>query len=186
MKKMICSVCLIISILVSGMGSYAMSYPSSNMPSLRLDNNINEIEPRYGFSRWKVISVDKNYSTGYESTWRSGPEGKGPGSLSINESTSINRSFTTSITAGTGKPGVSTLSAAIGVTIGSSETHGTSYTITLKSGESKQIIFRAVYRIYRVYSEYRSYDQQDNYEVKDTDYTNVAVFDHWAYDWRNV
>ena len=88
---------------------------------------------------WLVDSVTVS-SNGYGS-WRTGPTGVGPGSLSINDSTTISRTFTNTIS-GSYSIGKGTIASTLGVSIGVAETHGTSYTITLPAGTRRTIIFR--------------------------------------------
>jgi len=88
--------------------------------------------------------------------WRVGPTGLGPGSLNINQSTTLNRSFTNSIS-GCYPIGVSTIAASLGTTIGVAKTYGTSYTITLRDGERKTIIFRPKIKVWKITQTYYQY-----------------------------
>lgn len=132
---------------------------------------------------WKLISKT-SMGTSYEA-WRIGPTGTGPGTLSVNESRSVNRSYTNSIS-GSYSWGKASIGAAIGVSIGEAETHGTSYSISLGKGETKTIIIRPRVKKYKVITGYyrAPVNVWGNTQLirKETSY--VTVFDGWEYGWR--
>lgn len=133
---------------------------------------------------WKITSntVDRTYF----GSWRTGPTGLGPGTLSINESTTLNRSFTASITSGKAQVGNSTIGAQLGVTIGKSVSHGTNYSITLNSGERKTIIYRPKITVHKiVQTKYRVNNYTGKTQVLDKQNVYVETFNSWDYSWRN-
>lgn len=138
-----------------------------------------EIKPAYGPIHFTYKITNKEiWGVGYSYPERSGPSGRGPGTLSINESTTLNREFTNTIS-GEYPIGQGNIAASLGITIGVAQTHGTSYTITLAANERKKIIFKAKYYTYRVTQRVYANGLPTNNYV----YAYVDVFDSWDYDW---
>lgn len=131
---------------------------------------------------WKITSKTI-YNTKF-GAWRDGPTGFGPGSLSINESQTINRNFTASIS-GEYPVGLGTIGASLGVDIGKTKSYGTSYTINLASGERKTIMFRPKINVYRiVQTRYKVNMYTGEMTPIDTKIAYVDVFNNWDYSWR--
>lgn len=112
-------------------------------------------------------------------SFRNGPSGRGPSTLSINQSKTLNRSFTNTLSGefpiGKGKIGTS-----LGVEIGVAETYGTSSSIPVEAGKRKQIIYRPEYVQYRVTQ--RMY--VNGIATNVYKYAYVNVFEDWDYDWK--
>ncbi|MGB4658073.1 MAG: hypothetical protein WBI07_02695 [Mobilitalea sp.] len=132
---------------------------------------------------WQVTSTTANPIT--YGTWADGPTGLGPGNLDINESSTISREYTNSIT-GEYTIGKSKIAASLGTTIGIDKTYGTSYSITLADGERKTIKFRPKLRVYKVISTYYRYPVGLPGEkvAIDTETCYVTTFVDWDYSWR--
>lgn len=148
--------------------------------------NSSEVSPMDGptFEYYWSITSKTLYRTKF-GEWRVGPTGFGPGSLSINDSQTINRNFTASIS-GQYPMGIGTIGSSLGVIIGRSSSYGTSYTITLASGERKTIIFRPKVNVYRVVqTRYRLNTVTNERVVMETQTAYVDVFNNWDYSWRH-
>lgn len=123
------------------------------------------------------ITKTELYGRGWGS-FRQGPTGKGPATLGINQSTTLNRQFTNTIS-GDYPIGKGKIGASLGVTIGEAKTYGTSYTITIEDGKKKTIQFRPEYEVYRVTQRlYKNGIATDIYK-----HALVTVFVDWDYDW---
>lgn len=146
------------------------------------DSNVNDKEislsgnPALG---WKVQS--KTYVSTHYGSFRDGPSGRGPGTITLTSSSTVNRSFTNGIT-GSFPMGKANIGASIGVTIGEAKTYGTSYSITVPSGYRRQIIFRPKYKKYKVVQAY--YAKGSPTGKTATAY--VTIFSNWDYSWRNI
>lgn len=115
----------------------------------------------------EVVEPDQLYEYGWEVTsktavedsfgsWRTGPSGRGPATLGINQSDSLNRSFTNTIS-GSYTIGKTTIGDSLGITIGTSKTYGTSYAINIPDNSIRTIIYRPKVRTYKVISKYYRY-----------------------------
>lgn len=132
---------------------------------------------------WKITS--KSVYRRKFGSWREGPSGKGPGDLSINESNTINRNFTASIS-GKYPIGVGAIGSSLGVDIGKSDTYGTSYRINLKENEIKTIIFRPKINVYKVVqTKYKINMLSGKMTPIREEVAYVDVFNNWDYSWRN-
>lgn len=151
------------------------------------NENDNAITPRYleqYNTYWKITS--SSYSHSYFGEWRTGPTGRGPGTLNINESTNLNRNFTANISSGKVQVGNSTIGAQLGVSIGKSISYGTSYSITLGNNERKTIIYRPKVAVHKVtQTKYRTNNYTGKTEKLATETVTVDTFSSWDYDWRN-
>lgn len=131
---------------------------------------------------WKIKSTEKD-TRGY-GVWREGPTGRGPCTLNINEGTAINREFTVTID-GNYDIGKAAIGAALGVTIGKTDTYGNSYSIDVGPGDRKTIKFRPKYQTYKVVSEYvKMNNTNGSCTVLDTQTAYVDEFVNWDYDWK--
>ncbi|WKB36559.1 hypothetical protein QS257_05815 [Terrilactibacillus sp. S3-3] len=133
--------------------------------------------------KWKIISK-KRTGTG-NGGWRNGPSGRGPAKLTLSNSNSANRTFTNTIS-GKYPVGKGEISSSLGVSIGKTVTHGTSYSINIPKKTKRQIIFRSVYRIYTIKQE--KYEVIGGYSEPTHVYetAKVHVFDHWYYSWKTI
>ena len=143
-----------------------------------------------------IVEPDQLYEYGWEvasktvyddsfGSWRTGPSGKGPATVSINQSSSLNRSFTNTIS-GNYTIGKLAIGNSLGVTIGESETYGTSYAINIPDNSIRTIIYRPKIRTYKVISKYYRYPS-GTYGTKtaiksETSY--VDAFVNWDYSYR--
>ncbi|ENY8332336.1 TPA: hypothetical protein ACKONR_000406 [Clostridioides difficile] len=146
-------------------------YPDINSSSSTFAN------PAIG---WTIHSKTKVPGT-YYGAWRNGPSGKGPATLSINNSSSINRSFTNTVS-GSYPVGEGSLSTSLGVTIGKVKTYGTSYSIPIKANEKRMIIFRPRYTKYKVEQWYYA---KGSFTGK-TATAYVSVFSDWDYSSKAI
>ena len=149
-------------------------------------NSSNSIEPKnmYDYA-WKVEKVE-DYGPITYGSWREGPTGRGPGSLSITDSTTVSFTFTNTIT-GQYSIGLSSIEAAVGCEIGIELTHAADYTITLGDNVRKTIIFRPKLQVVKVTTEYWRYPTGATYldpELLETEICYVTKFIEWDYDWR--
>lgn len=123
------------------------------------------------------------YSSDFED-WRVGPTGLGPATLSINEGSGIDKSFTSSIS-GSYPVGIAGINLLLGVFINESQEHGTSYSISIPSGQRKTIIYRPKYVTYKVFQRFY---QKDTWTGKktliNTSIAYVTKFSTWDYSWK--
>lgn len=142
-----------------------------------------EFAPIYS---WRIDSKTVVSTNNYGS-WRNGPSGKGPSSLTVNSSTSINRTFTNSLS-GSAKVSTGSIGASLGVSLGVTKNYGTSYTIKVPKGAKRQIIFRPRYKTIKIVQ--RQWEQrQPGGKVTGTSKTVAAyvnVFENWDYSYKNV
>jgi len=195
MKKII-SILLTILCLFSSFttslafGSSSDVHPDSDVNSVIIGDFSMDTDTINGSSRslytyaWRVKSTSVHSSNNVGS-WRTGPTGLGPGTLNINNSTSLNKSFTTSIS-GSYDIGTAKIGAALGVSIGKTNTYGTSYSLTLPNNQRRTIIYRPKYTRYKVVSEYvrMSNVAGVSSSVLKTQTAYVDAFVNWDYSWR--
>ena len=134
---------------------------------------------------WIIDSVTVT-KTGY-GPWRVGPTGLGPGTLNINDSKTVSRTYTNEIS-GSYSIGKSAIGSKLGVSIGVAQTHGTSYSINLKSGERKTIIFRPKTKTTKVVTGYYKIPVgivgAKKQKLKE-EICYVTSFVSWDYSWRS-
>lgn len=172
-------------------GNQVVDYEVGNTPvaDLSKDNTMYEAEygdeiapmPTFGPTNITYEITDKKVVGRGWGDLRNGPTGTGPGTLSINNSKTLNRSFTNTIT-GDYPIGAGKIATSLGVTIGEAKTYGTTYTITLAKGEKKKIVFQPKYVVYEVTQ--RMY--ANGIATKVYKKAQVEVFEDWEYDWVNV
>ena len=135
--------------------------------------------PRFGPMNitYKIVSKT-HYGSGHKG-FRDGPSGRGPATLSINSSKTINRSFTNTIS-GDYPIGKGKIATSLSTTIGDSKTYGTSYSINIEKGKTKLIIYRPFYYQYKV--KQRQY--VNGIATNTYKYAYVNVFQDWDYDWK--
>jgi len=151
---------------------------------LQESNDVDTIVPMQLYEYiWQVTSKTGNPIT--YGTWTDGPTGLGPADLDINESETISREYTNSIT-GEYTIGKSKIAASLGTTIGIAKTYGTSYSIQLADGVRKTIIFRPKLKVYKVISTYYRYPvglPGEKVAIA-TETCYVTTFVNWDYSWR--
>lgn len=136
-----------------------------------------------GFTYWE--NTYDFYSYGYGS-WRNGPSGRGPSSLSVShaDSTTYNFNFTNSIS---GKFfNIGKIASALDIEIGVEKTYGTNYSVSVPSGKKYQLIFRPHYRVIKVTQ--TQFLRMDGYTTK-TGAVNVSyvkIFENWDFDWKII
>ncbi|WP_100486530.1 hypothetical protein [Sporolactobacillus pectinivorans] len=136
------------------------------------------------YYEWKITG--KKYTATHYSGWRAGPSGDGPATLTLSDSTSVDRGFTNTIS-GQYPVGAGTIAASLGVTLNVTKTYGTSYSIYIPNKVHRQIIFRSVYNVYTVTQrEYMVLGGTGAAPVPMNNYktATVNVFSHWDYSWR--
>lgn len=150
-----------------------MIYPDLN------EKNRDGLQPRALAIGWEIYSK-KKISTNYGS-WRDGPSGKGPATLSINSATTLNKSFTNTIS-GSYPIGEAQVASNLGVSIGKSKTYGTSYLIKIPSGVRQMIIFRPRYDTYEVKQRYYAKGTLTG----KTSTCKVKIFSDSDYDFKSI
>ncbi|MEP0824737.1 MULTISPECIES: hypothetical protein [Exiguobacterium] len=133
--------------------------------------------------KWQVTSKTA-VGDSFEA-WRTGPSGRGPATLSINSSTSLNRSYTNTIS-GDYSIGKASIGSSLGVTIGVTETHGTSYSINIPDNSVRTITYRPKVRTYKVVSTYYRYPvgTVGSKTAIKTETSYVKAFVNWDYSYR--
>lgn len=143
----------------------------------------NDIQTRTdGYYYWKVTSktvVGHPYGS-----WRNGPSGKGPATLSFTNSSSYSRSVTNTISGS--YTSISDISSSLGVTIGKTKQYSASYSVTVPKGKKYKIIYRPQFKRYKVVQ--TQYYRIDGYssKTKQTKTCYVNVFSNWDYSWKNI
>ncbi len=140
------------------------------------------------------------YTYGYKKTagdykygaWRNGVSGKGKSTLSLTQtnSTTLNLSFTASVS-GSYTHG-STIGSMLGVTLGESKSYGVGagYSVTVPAGKKYMIIYRPRYRTYTV--EETKYMEQYVPGIghkrwpMSTKTCYVDVFDSWDFSYKEI
>lgn len=135
-----------------------------------------------GYYVWKVTSkkVD-GYPFG---SWRRGPSGKGPATLSFGQQGSYDRKVTITISGSyTSKW---TIGNALGVTIGEKKAYSTNYKVYVPKKKRYQILYRPQYKEYKVVE--TKFYKIDGYESKTSDrkVSYVRVFSNWDYTWKKL
>lgn len=126
------------------------------------------------------ITSKKVTSHGYNK-YRKGPSGRGPATLTMSKSSSVNTSFTSTIS-GDYPIGKGKIGASLGITIGATKTYGVTYSVKIPKKKKKQIIFRPRYKVYTV--KQRTYaNGQPTYKYKTA---KVKAFENWDYDWKYI
>lgn len=131
---------------------------------------------------WKVTSkttVGHPYGS-----WRNGPSGKGPSTLSLTNSSGCNLSVSNTISGS--YTSVADISNALNVSIGVSIEHSASYSVKPPKGKRYQIIYRPQYKKVKVIQ--TKYYRIDGYDTKtsDTKVSYVKIFENWDYSWKEI
>ena len=188
MKKIIAmflSIIMICSLVPCAFAAEAKEDNTTTTIGNSTQSDIGEIQPKglYDYA-WMIDSVTvSRYGFG---AWRTGPSGYGPATLDINESTTLSRTFTNSIS-GDYSIGKATISAKLGVSIGVAETHGTSYTVTVEKGKRKTIICRPKTVTKKIVSSYYKIPTGivgGKKEKIKSETCYVTYFNGWDDNWR--
>lgn len=135
-----------------------------------------------GYSYWKVTSKSVNsYRYG---DWRRGPSGRGPGTITLTNSSEYNFNVTNTISGS--YTSVGTIANSLGVTIGKSKKYSAGYIIEVPNGKRYQIIYRPNFKVYKVIE--TEYYRIDGYDTKTgrTKTAYVSVFSNWDYSWKSI
>lgn len=134
-----------------------------------------------GFYYWRVTSKSV---VGYPyGSWRNGPSGRGPATVSLTNSSTYSRSVTNTISGSyTNKAAIA---ASLGVTIDKSNTYSVSYSLNVPRGKKYQIRYRPQFKKYKVVqTQYYKIDGKAH--KTGTKISYVKVFSNWDYSWRAV
>ena len=145
--------------------------------NLNVDKTEYEIQPRTdGYYYW-AVETKTNQGTVYDS-WRLGPQGKGPGTISVNKTDTVTNTISGSYTS------VGDISASLGVTIGTAKSYSVSYSLPVPSGKTYQIKYLPLYTQYKVVQ--RQYYRIDGYTSKtnNTKTCYVKVFYDWGFSYN--
>jgi len=155
-----------------------------NVPSVAKAESSGVVEPDQLYEyRWEITS--KTVDSNTYGAWRTGPTGKGPATVSMSQSSSLNISFTNTIS-GSYTIGKTAISESLGITIGTSETYGTSYAINIPDNSTRTIIYRPKIRTYKVVSKHYRYPVgvYANRTAIKTETSYVDSFSGWDYSYR--
>lgn len=185
--SMLCAICLAICTMLSTASAYVD--PTTSIPTPQSVNSIDgdTAEPQDLYTTgWRLKSCTKVSNAVYLS-YRNGPSGYGPATLSINQGTSLNRSVSNTLS-GSYSWGAESISLSTGYSFGKTESHSTSYSITIPSGKHRMIIYRPVMRKYKIVTEYVRMPTSGygSTTVLKTETAYGLLFDHWDYNWKNV
>lgn len=132
---------------------------------------------------WKIASKKKTGTS--NGSWRDGPSGKGPSSLSITESTKLNTLVKGSIS-GSYPISVAVIGAALEFDINKSINYKVNYKVDIPKDKTYQIIFRPVYNVYTVVQHKYSKTGNISSKTKTKATAQVKKFAHWAYSWKQI
>lgn len=118
------------------------------------------------FNSWRKWCFDDRKVDGYPfGSWRRGPSGKGPATLSFGQQGSYDRKVTITISGSyTSKW---TIGNALGVTIGEKKAYSTNYKVYVPKKKRYQILYRPQYKEYKVVE--TKFYKIDGYESKTSD-----------------
>lgn len=175
---------LIVLLLVPAIPAFADTSDISmdRIPADCMNGTQNASIKADGYYTWKVYSIS-TYSYYYDS-WRDGPSGLGPATLTLSNSNASSISVTNTISGS--YTNVATISAALGVTINVSEGHSVSYSISIPSGSRRQIIYRPYMRVYKVVQRQYFVDHGTESYTGQSKTCYVNVFNNWDYSWRSL
>lgn len=137
------------------------------------------IQPRTdGYYYWAVDSKT-NMGTVYGS-WRLGPEGDGPGTVTVSKTDTVTNTITGSYTS------TSAIASALGVTIGKSKSYSVQYSLPVPAGKTYQIKYRPLFTKYKVVQ--RQYYRIDGYSsaTSNTKTCYVNVYYDWGFSYNVI
>ena len=131
-----------------------------------------------GYYYWAVESKT-NQGTTYGS-WRLGPQGDGPGTVTVNKTDTVTNTITGSYTS------TSAIASSLGVTIGKSQSYSVQYSLPVPSGKTYQIKYRPLFTKYKVVE--RQYYKIDGYSsaTNNTKTCYVEVFYDWGFSYNVI
>jgi len=138
-----------------------------------------EIQPQTdGYYYWAVESKT-NQGTVYGS-WRLGPQGAGPGTVTVNKTDTVTNTISGSYTS------VGDISASLGVSIGKSQSYSVQYSLPVPTGKTYQIKYRPLFTKYKVVQ--RQYYKIDGYSspTSNTKTCYVEAFYDWGFSYNVV
>lgn len=128
---------------------------------------------------WKIYS--KTQLSNSYGTWKDGPSGWGPGTLTLSNGYSVTHSYS-----GTLVVSKSSVEASVGYAISGSYTYTASYSVNPPCGEKWKITFREVYKNHKVTQrKYEHIDGQD-YWLNEYAYVYTKGFLTWDYDYKVI
>lgn len=156
----------------------------------QLDNNVkyadmqacgmkDEIQPKNdGHYYWVVDSIT-SLGTDYGS-WRLGPQGAGPGTITVNKTDTVTNTISGSYTS------VGAIAASLGVSIGQSQSYSVQYSLPVPAGRIYQIKYRPLFTKYRVIQ--RQYYRLDGSSIptSETKTCYVNVFYDWGFSYNVI
>ena len=151
----------------------------------RSEDAINEQEDLTradGYYTWRVYSTA--WYNGSYGSWRNGPSGTGPATLTLTDSNASSISVTNTITGSYAN--LNNISAALGVTINQAQSHSVSYSISIPSGARRQIIYRPYYYVYKVVERQYYVDHGTESYTGSSKTSYVYVFNNWDYSWTTL
>ncbi|MBN4063069.1 hypothetical protein JYU21_02650 [Alkaliphilus sp. AH-315-G20] len=199
MKKLFTST-LILAILLS---TSVVAFADDNITSITESNTVNlnvvevseerdnedEVQPlTMGYSLYYEV-VDSSDIATYFGSYRDGPTAENPGTVSINEGSSLDRGFHATLS-GSYPAGEGSISAEVGFTVNKTYTYGTSYSTTLSQeeyddGYVKTIIYRPKYKRIKVTTQFIQEDTNTGEKtILSTHYAYVNKFISWSYGWK--
>lgn len=137
-----------------------------------------------GHYTWKV--TDKQVISYPYGSWRNGPSGTGPSTLSFTSSDSTKFSIKVTNTITGSYNDLAGIEKSFGVEIGTAISHSVTYTITIPSGKRQQIIYRPRYKKYKVTQTQFFVDHGISSSTGKMQTSYVNVFDSWDYSVKNL
>lgn len=181
-KKILFSIAIALSIVTMlpiNVMAAEQPHKNSEVKQVTLSTDINEydVQPLAdGYYYWAVESKTSQ-GTVYGS-WRLGPQGDGPGTVSINKTDTVTNTISGSYTS------VGDISASLGATIGKSQSYSVQYSLPVPAGKTYQIKYRPLYTQYKVVQ--RQYYHIDGYSTatNNTKTCYVKVFYDWGFSYN--
>ncbi len=138
-----------------------------------------EITPQSdGYYYWRIDSKT-NQGTVYGS-WRLGPQGDGPSTLSVNKQDTVTNTISGSYTS------KGAIESSLGVSIGISQSYSVSYSVQVPSGRRYQIKYRPLYTRYKVVQNQYYKIDGDSAKTGQSKTCYVDVFYDWGFSYNVV
>lgn len=154
-------------------------HKDSEVKNVDLSSDSSEygIQPQTdGYYYWAVESKTSQGTT--YGSWRLGPQGAGPGTVTVNKTDTVTNTISGSYTS------VGDISASLGATIGKSQSYSVQYSLPVPSGKTYQIKYRPLFTKYKVVQ--RQYYRIDGYSssTNNTKTCYVEVFYDWGFSYN--
>lgn len=186
--RIVCSVCIVACILFSTASAYEHPMDTSSAAQSISSTTDDTVQPMDLYSVfWRLKSCTKVGTV--NRSYRNGPSGYGPATLTLSKSTTTTTSRTVENTiTGEYTWGIKNISASTGHSFGKSEEQGISYSIKVPAGAHRMIIFRPVMRKYKIITEKVKMPTSGygKTTILKTETAYGYIFDHWDYNWKNV